>query len=497
MPQFDCSFVDPAEDQLARTMVEAVQTANKRCRVGKLTPDEAAYRKFVQQDMGAAEGIQQWWGRMASSEASPFSTDRATLLGVAWWTDPQGRKHVRVAGRRYEGAAEHARHIYAPYDRSRPPVWVVHPEQLLLRTLPGRPAELRALCRCGASGSPDTLGWMGDTCGPCHDHQEEFGTPLARQGLVLELGAHEAAVRGVGWSESGKTVITAGDDGTVRFWDPETGALKEERKNLVQGGFTTAFACNGRHVVLASYHLPCQCWHAEDGAEAVDLPMPEQGFDFLALSPDGKILAAGNYYQVDFWDISRRKPAERRWSQESEPSCMAFGPDSRRLAVGSRLGFWMLLDAVSMGCLASAADASRSASGQPVHAVVFAPDDQMVVVGMARDRSASALVENPTSTQGVLACFDWMVNQVATLHEGDGVPLSLAFSSDGKTLAAGFSDRAVRFWAMPEGRPLGSLEWHLGTVQTLAFSPDGEWLVSGGADGFVRLWPWKRLLSTT
>jgi hypothetical protein len=491
MPPFDSCFVDPTEDRLARTMVEAVQTANKRCRVGKLTPDAAAYRKFVQQDMGTAEGVRQWTAPAAApAPGQNFPSDRATLLGVAWWTDPLGRKHVRVAGRRHEGLfSEHARNLFAPYGGSRPPLWLVHPERLLLRTLPGRPPELLALCRCGVSGTPDALGWMGDSCGPCHDHQEEFGKPLAEQSLVLELGAHQALVRGVGWSESGKTVITASDDGTVRFWDPATGTLKNERKNPVPAGFTCAFTCNGRHVVLASYYLLCQCWHAEDGAEAADLPMPEQGFDVLALSPDGKLLAGGNFHQVDFWDIPRRKQAERRWSQESEPSCMAFGPDSRRLAVGSRLGYWMLLDAVSMGLLATAADTSHA-----VHAVAFAPDDQMVVVGMARDRSPSALAENPSSAQGLLGCYDWMVNLTATLHEGDGVPLSLAFSPDGKTLAAGCSDRAVRFWAMPKGRPLGSLEWHLGTVQALAFSPDGEWLASGGADGFVRLWPWKRLL---
>jgi WD40 repeat protein len=493
MPSFDCAFVDPAEDQLVRTMVEAVQTANKRCRVGKLMPDEAAYRRFVRQEIGTTEGVRQWTGQITSTD-QPLSGDRATLLGVAWWTDPLGRKHVRVAGRRQEGFSQHARNLFAPYEASRPPLWLVHPERLLLRTLPGGRPELLALCRCGALGPPQGLGWMGDGCGPCHDHQEEFGSPLARPGLVLELGVHDAGVCGVGWSESGRTVITAADDGTVRFWDPVAGTLRKEQKKPVQDGFPAAFTCNGWHAVLASYYLPCQCWHAEDGEQATDLPLPEQGYDFLALAPDGETLAGGNFRQVEVWDVPRRKVAEQRWSLDLEPSCLTFGPDSRRLAIGGRQGFWMVVDAQAVHVLSPEANTARHAAGRAVQAIAFAPDDQTLVVGMARGVSPLPLAGDPASP-GMLACFDWADNLVATLHDGEGVPRALAFSGDGKTLAAGFTDRAVRIWAMPEGRPLGSLEWHLGSVQALAFSPDGEWLVSGGADGHVRLWPWKRLLT--
>jgi hypothetical protein len=494
MPPFDCSFIQPAEDPLARTMVEAVQTANKRCRVGKLTLDEAAYRRFVSQEMGAAEGVRQWMAETALSGLNS-SMDRATLLGVAWWTDLLGRKHVRVVGRRVEGWAEHARNLFAPHGALRRPLWLVHPERLLLRTLPGRPAELLALCSCGTCGPPEALAWMGDRCGPCHDHQEELGRPLAQPGLVVQLGMHDGGVRGVGWSESGRTVITVGDEGTVRFWDPASGTLRTEHTNVVQAGFTAAFTCNGRHAILASYYLPCRCWHAEDGAEAVDLPMPEQGYDYLALSPDGKTLAGGNFSQVVLWAVPRRKTAVERWSLDLEASCLAFGPDSGRLAVGSRRGFWMVLDAATADVLSSEAKTGRFGTGQPIQAIAFAPDDQTLVVGMERGSSPSALADGPAAWQGMLGCFDWADNLVATLHNGDGVPRALAYSPDGKTLAAGFSDRAVRFWAMPEGRALGSLEWHLGGVQALAFSPDGEWLASGSADGYVRLWPWERLLT--
>ena len=65
---------------------------------------------------------------------------------------------------------------------------------------------------------------------------------------------------------------------------------------------------------------------------------------------------------------------------------------------------------------------------------------------------------------------------------------SVAFSSDGNTLASGSRDTTIRLWDINTGRPLRTLTGHTLWVNSVAFSPDGNTLASGSADGTIRLW---------
>ncbi|GIK38370.1 MAG: hypothetical protein BroJett011_22030 [Chloroflexota bacterium] len=69
-----------------------------------------------------------------------------------------------------------------------------------------------------------------------------------------------------------------------------------------------------------------------------------------------------------------------------------------------------------------------------------------------------------------------------------GPTFSVAFSPDGKVLAAGTAEGQVRLWRVTDGQPLLTCEGHLGAVWSVAFSPDGRLLASGSPDGTVRLW---------
>ena len=93
---FDRVLIGPPADALAPALAEAMQTANKRCRVGVLKADEATFAALAGPFAEKSEGSAAWVAGAASPEKHN-PNERATLVGAAWWTDALGRKPT-VAG---------------------------------------------------------------------------------------------------------------------------------------------------------------------------------------------------------------------------------------------------------------------------------------------------------------------------------------------------------------------------------------------------------------
>jgi WD40 repeat protein/transcriptional regulator with XRE-family HTH domain len=64
----------------------------------------------------------------------------------------------------------------------------------------------------------------------------------------------------------------------------------------------------------------------------------------------------------------------------------------------------------------------------------------------------------------------------------------VAFNLDGKILASSSSDHTVKLWEVSTGKLIATLEGHTARVRLVAFSPDGKLLASGSSDHTVRLW---------
>jgi WD40 repeat protein/transcriptional regulator with XRE-family HTH domain len=69
-----------------------------------------------------------------------------------------------------------------------------------------------------------------------------------------------------------------------------------------------------------------------------------------------------------------------------------------------------------------------------------------------------------------------------------GIILSVAFSPDGKLLAAGTANGEIRLWQVSNNTPLFTYQAHTDRVWSLVFSPDSTILASGSSDYTVRLW---------
>ncbi|KAE8395978.1 hypothetical protein BDV23DRAFT_178045 [Aspergillus alliaceus] len=75
-----------------------------------------------------------------------------------------------------------------------------------------------------------------------------------------------------------------------------------------------------------------------------------------------------------------------------------------------------------------------------------------------------------------------------TLESHSGSVFSVAFSSDGRTLASGSGDNTIKLWDTTTGTERQTLKGHLGSVNSVAFSPDGRTLASGSDDKTIKLW---------
>ncbi|GAX41443.1 protein kinase [Tolypothrix sp. NIES-4075] len=68
---------------------------------------------------------------------------------------------------------------------------------------------------------------------------------------------------------------------------------------------------------------------------------------------------------------------------------------------------------------------------------------------------------------------------------------SLAFSSDGITLASGSDDKTIKIWNLNNKKEIRTFKGHSNFVYSVAISPDGQILVSGSKDKTIKIWSLK------
>jgi len=149
-----------------------------------------------------------------------------------------------------------------------------------------------------------------------------------------------------------------------------------------------------------------------------------------------------------------------------------------------------------------------SAAGIAAHAAASASRQHAIALSRQLAGESLALASTDFVTAGQLAVAAWRVSStdqarsamtalLADPHPDDVLPgnppvTGVAFSPDGKLLAAGADRGTVRLWnpAIDQavGVPLPADTGRTGGVNGVAFSPDGKLVAIANGDGTVRLW---------
>jgi dipeptidyl aminopeptidase/acylaminoacyl peptidase len=117
---------------------------------------------------------------------------------------------------------------------------------------------------------------------------------------------------------------------------------------------------------------------------------------------------------------------------------------------------------------------ARFQNGGQVFSVAYSPDGKLLAAG---------------SWDGSVRLWEVATGKEVRQFVGHkGWVSAVAFAPDGQTLATGGKDRDVHLWEAATGKPLRQLTGHQDRIAAVVFSPDGKSLASNGHDGTLRLW---------
>jgi WD40 repeat protein/predicted Ser/Thr protein kinase len=249
---------------------------------------------------------------------------------------------------------------------------------------------------------------------------------------------HREGIWALTFSPDGTRLASAGDDRTACLWDAATGALLATCRGHTSKVLSVAFSPDGARLVTASADGTVRQWKAGTGRK-VEAPYDRHSGEVAAAvySPDGQwVASAGSDRTVRVWRATDRQDVAVLHGHTGAVIRVAFTADGRRLASLS---------------------------------------SDLRTLGWRGDGTVRVWDVNPRATLPVLRGHTNYVYPVA-------------YSPDGRWIASGDWDGAVRLWDAATGEPCATLP-HPGVVRTLAFGPDGRWLVTAcDGDDRLRLW---------
>jgi WD40 repeat protein/serine/threonine protein kinase len=256
---------------------------------------------------------------------------------------------------------------------------------------------------------------------------------------TLTLKGHDHRVLSVAFSPDGRRIASGSWDQTIKLWDAATGQEARTLKGHSGEVRSVAFSPDGRRIASGSADRTIKLWDAATGQEILTLKGHSEDVRSVIFSPDGKRLASGSYDKtIKLWDAVTGQETltlkqgpdmlgvaidQGASGHSNRVLAVAFSPDGRRIASGSRetIKLW---DAVT-------GQETLTLKGHSGDSVAFSPDGRRIASG-----SGETIKLRDTVTG----------QETLTLKGHSGLVDNVAFSPDGRRMASGSWDATIKVW---------------------------------------------------
>ena len=277
-----------------------------------------------------------------------------------------------------------------------------------------------------------------------------------------ELRGHVGPIEAIEVSPDGTYVASAGTDGSVWLWElaSATGRKLAGHRDTVRG---VAFSPDGKQLVSTSEDGTVWLWDTTS-ATGRKIFRHTHGLRPVVWTREHRIIVGGFDGKLGEFDAITHRGAMRPGAG-AELRCFALSPDGKLLVAGDENGVVTLwtIDGKRLRTLGSHTDVVRD--------LAFTADGKHVVSGGGDPHVfVFSIPDGPT---------------VDLAGNGDGIK-DLDVSHDGTLVTTAGIDGTVRVWNI-DGTPLQTFRGHRTAVKGVVFTRDGR-VVSTAEDDRARIW---------
>jgi len=277
---------------------------------------------------------------------------------------------------------------------------------------------------------------------------------INRQEDTTHYGVPRRALRGHGHyvqdvviSSDGQFALSGGWDSTLRLWDIQSGTTTRRFMGHTKDVLSVAFSADNRQIVSGSRDKTIKLWNTLGECKyTIEDKGHTEWVSCVRFSPNTQhpiIVSCGWDKLVKVWSLSNCVLKVNLVGHTGYLNTVTVSPDGSLCASGGKDGTARLWD------LGEGRHLYSLEAGDIINSLVFSPNRYWLCAA-----TDSAVKIWDLESKNVVADLN-KTHPDFNIIKGHSAPatpqcLSLAWSSDGSTLFAGYSDNLVRVWEVPK-----------------------------------------------